>query len=295
MSHNQHIIPNKSIFIQFLEIYMLRVMLTSFLSSLICISTAYAKDIVVSGSTSVTRVMDVLAETYNKTHPGSYIAVQGVDSTAGIILATKGVADLGMSSRYLTEAELSKDLTMTTIAHDGIAIAANIKNPVSNLTTEQLTQIYQGKITNWKQVGGEDKGIAVVTREVSSGSRYSFESLLGLTKIINGHLVSNTSPKILVVNSNGMMKALINHNPQAIGFISMGSLDNSIKAISFNNIKPTSANISSGEYKLSRPFLVVQKKDRQDKPIESFLAFIVSPEGQKIIIDYGYTPTKLSH
>ncbi|MBD1576468.1 MULTISPECIES: phosphate ABC transporter substrate-binding protein [Vibrio] len=271
---------------------MLRVLLTGLLSSLIFISNAYAKDIVVSGSSSVTRVMDVLAESYNKTHPESYIAVQGVDSTAGIILATKGVADLGMSSRYLTEAELRKDLTITTIAHDGLAIATNIANPVSNLTREQLAKIYQGEITNWKQVGGEDKGIAVVTREASSGSRYSFESLLGLTRVVNNQLVSNISPKILVVNSNGMMKTLINNNPQAIGFVSMGSLDKSIKAVDFNGVDPTSANIANGDYKLSRPFLVVQKKDHKDPSIESFLGFITSNDGQKIITDYGYTPAK---
>ncbi|OEF23150.1 phosphate ABC transporter substrate-binding protein [Vibrio rumoiensis] len=271
---------------------MLRVLLASLLSSLVLLPTVQAKQITVSGSTSVTRVMDVLAEKYNQAHPDDYIAVQGVDSTAGIILAMKGVADLGMSSRYLTEAEASDKVTIVPIAFDGLAVATNIANPVSSLTRDQLAKIYLGEITNWKEVGGHDQAIAVVTREASSGSRYSFESLLGLTKVVNDQSVSNINPKNLVVNSNGMMKTLINHNPQAIGFVSMGSIDKSIKAIKFDNVEPTQDNIATSSYKLSRPFLVVYQKDHLEARAKKFLDYVTSKEGQALIESYGYTPIK---
>lgn len=268
---------------------MFRVVLATLLSSLMLISTAQAKQIVVSGSSSVARVMDVLAEKYNQTHSDDYIAVQAVDSTAGITLAVKGVADLGMSSRYLTEAEANETIAIVPIAHDGLAVATNVLNPVDNLTLEQLAKIYQGEIKNWKEVGGRDQGIAVVTREASSGSRYSFETLLGLTKVVNKQSVSNINSKNLVVNSNGMMKTLINHNPQAIGFVSMGSVDKSIKAIKLEGIEPTSNNIKNGKYKLARPFLVVYKKDNLKEPAQKFLDYVLSKEGQALIESYGYT------
>ncbi|MGO2320661.1 MAG: substrate-binding domain-containing protein, partial [Vibrio toranzoniae] len=189
---------------------MLRVALASLLSLALSSQAAFAQETNISGSTSVSRVMDVLAEEYNKTHPNNYIAVQGIGSTAGITMVDKGVSDIGMSSRYLTELEQNEKLTVFPIAFDGLAVVTNRLNAVSNVTRDQLFDIYKGKITNWKAVGGADKPIAVVTREASSGSRYSFESLLGLTKIINDRLVSDINPKSLVVNSNGMMKTLIN-------------------------------------------------------------------------------------
>lgn len=109
----------------------------------------------------------------------------------------------------------------------------NPANPVDDLTREQLYKIYKGQITNWKELGGQDQTIAVVTREASSGTRYSFESLIGLTKVINDRSVSDINPNNLVVNSNSMVKTLVNHNKQAIGFISTGSVDRSVKAVTF--------------------------------------------------------------
>ncbi|WP_105902017.1 phosphate ABC transporter substrate-binding protein [Vibrio gangliei] len=270
---------------------MFRVLLATLLSSLMLISSVQAKQIVVSGSSSVARVMDVLAEKYNQSHPDDYIAVQAVDSTAGIMLAIKGVSDLGMSSRYLTEAEASDQVAIVPIAHDGLAVATNVLNPVNNLTLDQLAKIYLGEIKNWKEVGGNDQAIAVVTREAASGSRYSFETLLGLTKVVNKQNVSNVSSKNLVVNSNGMMKTLVNHNPQAIGFVSMGSVDKSIKAINLEGVSPTSDNIANGKYKLARPFLLVYKKGNLQEPAQRFLDYVLSKEGQALIESYGYTAT----
>ncbi len=269
---------------------MLRVLLASLLSFVVFLSPAHAKQLIVSGSTSVTRLMDVLAEKYNQQHPETFIAVQGVGSTAGISMTEKGVANLGMSSRYLTEQESKLGLHTVHIATDGLAVVVNFDNPVKNLTRQQLADIYQGKITNWKQVGGEDIRIAVVTREASSGSRYSFESLLGLTKIINGHLVSDINTKNLVVSSNSMVKSLISHNPQAIGFISIGSIDRSIQPVQFEGVDATSANIANHSYKLSRPFFMIYKEGKLIDENKQFIDFILSKPGQDLIEQYGYTP-----
>ncbi|MDF4716235.1 substrate-binding domain-containing protein, partial [Vibrio parahaemolyticus] len=172
------------------------------------------------------------------------------------------VAEIGMSSRYLTESEKGEDLNVYPIAYDGLAVVVNRTNSVENLSQQQLFDIYKGKIKIWKGAGGADQPIAVVTREASSGSRYSFESLLGLTKIVNDRLVSDISPNNLVVNSNSMVKTIVNHNTRAIGFISVGSVDRSIKAIQLDGIDPTSTNISNHKYKLARPFLVLYKVDK---------------------------------
>ncbi|MFA0087398.1 phosphate ABC transporter substrate-binding protein [Vibrio sp. 10N.286.49.C2] len=270
---------------------MLRVAMAA-LISLSATSFAYAEEVNISGSTSVARVMDVLAEHYNTDHKETFIAVQGIGSTAGITLVDKGVADIGMSSRYLTERESSDSLDVFPIAYDGLAIVVNITNPVPNLSREQVFDIYKGKITNWKQVGGEDKDIAVVTREASSGTRYSFESLLGLTRIVNDRLVSDINPTNLVVNSNSMVKTIVNHNPHAIGFISEGSVDRSIKAIQFEGVEASTANIAKGEYKLARPFLLLHKKDEIDDDADKFIKFVLSDNGQALIAEYGYTPIK---
>ena len=271
---------------------MVRVALAALLTGSLVSMPMMAEEINVSGSTSVARVMDVLAEGYNRAHPESYVAVQAIGSTAGITLLKKGVANIGMSSRYLTESEFDESLVVTPIAFDGLAVVVNRSNQLSNLTREQVYDIYKGTINNWKQVGGVDQKIAVVTREASSGSRYSFESLMGLTKIINNRRVSDINPDNLVVNSNSMVKTIVNHNKQAIGFISTGSVDQSIKALEFEGVKASSKNIASGEYELSRPFLVLYKPEELDKNPKTFIQYLQSADAKSLISEYGYIPVK---
>lgn len=271
---------------------MLRVALASLLSLALSSQTVLAQETTISGSTSVARVMDVLAEEYNKTHADNYIAVQGIGSTAGITMVNKGVSDLGMSSRRLTDQEQTDDLTVKPIAYDGLAVVVNRSNGLTNITREQLFNIYKGKVTNWKEIGGADQPIAVVTREASSGSRYSFESLMGLTRIINDRMVSDINPNNLVVNSNSMVKTIVNHNPHAIGFVSVGSIDRSIKAISFNGVEPSSKNIANHSYELARPFLILYKKESVSDESKDFVKFVSSKQGQDLIEEYGYTRVK---
>ncbi|QIA66000.1 phosphate ABC transporter substrate-binding protein PstS family protein [Vibrio astriarenae] len=269
---------------------MFRVLMTLMLSTGLLASHTMANEVNVSGSTSVSRIMDVLAEDYNQTHPESYIAVQGIGSTAGLTLVQKGVIDVAMTSRYLTEREQSENYTVAQLAFDGLTVVVNPANPVDDLTREQLYKIYKGQITNWKELGGQDQTIAVVTREASSGTRYSFESLIGLTKVINDRSVSDINPNNLVVNSNSMVKTLVNHNKQAIGFISTGSVDRSVKAVTFEGVVGDNDTIAKGQYALSRPFLLVYNPEKLTNDAKAFLKFLTSNQAQVLIEEYGYTP-----
>ena len=162
----------------------------------------------VSGSTSVSNVVEVLAETYQQTTNKS-VDVQGTGSSAGILAAGNGISMLGMSSRELRSSELTPFLEQTIIAKDGIALVINENNPVNSLTLTQINKIYRKQITNWKDLGGVDKDIVVVTREASSGTREAFEQIVGLKKSVNGIHVTNITPTALVGNGNGMIKTLL--------------------------------------------------------------------------------------
>lgn len=256
----------------------------------VCISfSVQAKETVtVVGSTSVSHIMDVLADTYSSTHKDTTIEVQGIGSTAGINAVKQGAAEIGMSSRVISRAELDGNYKAITIAHDGIALVVNKANPVTNLTREQLIGIYQGKITNWKSINGKDLDMAVVSRENASGSRFSFEHFMGLTKQVSGFTVSNISPRVLVVSTNGMVKSLVSRNEHAIGYVSLGSVDDSVKALSYDNVLPTAANIESGEYKIARPFLLMFKQKGLANDAQQFIKFVLSNQAQSIIKDKGY-------
>ncbi|MBV1841161.1 phosphate ABC transporter substrate-binding protein [Photobacterium ganghwense] len=252
---------------------------------------AQAKEtITVTGSTSVSHVIEVLAETYSSEHTDTLIAVQGIGSSAGINAVKKNAADLGMSSRYLQTEEINPDIETVTIAHDGIALVVNKDNPVSNLTKTQIEKIYHGEITNWKDVGGPDLKMAVVSRENASGSRFSFEDFMGLTQEIGGQTVSDINPQVLVVNTNGTVKSLVSRNKHAIGYVSLGSVDDSVKALSFEGVPPTLANLENGQYKISRPFLMLYKPAKVKKSAKAFVDYLVSAPGQTILEQRGYVP-----
>ncbi|MCG3864587.1 MULTISPECIES: phosphate ABC transporter substrate-binding protein [unclassified Photobacterium] len=256
----------------------------------VCLSlNVQAKETVtVVGSTSVSHIMDVLADTYSSTHKDTTIEVQGIGSTAGITAVKQGAAEIGMSSRVISPSELDSNYKAVTIAHDGIAVVVNKENPVTNLTREQLIGIYQGKITNWKSINGKDLDMAVVSRENASGSRFSFEHFMGLTQQVSGFTVSNISPRVLVVSTNGMVKSLVSRNKHAIGYVSLGSIDDSVKALSYDNVLPTAANIESGEYKIARPFLLMFKQKDLANNAQQFIKFVLSNQAQSIIKNKGY-------
>ena len=242
--------------------------------------------ITVSGSTSVTNVMEVLGETYQKLTNKS-VEVQGTGSSAGIRAAKDGTSMIGMSSRDVKDNEKTADTREIVIARDGIAITVNNKNTVTNLSKEQIAKIYRGELNNWSEVGGENSPIVVVTRDAASGTRGAFESIMSLTRKINGITVSAISATAQVGNGNGMVKTIVANNPYAIGYISLGSVDESLSAVSVDGAVPSSASIAAGEYTIARPFIVLVKEDVAPQANE-FIDYILSEDGQKRIEEQGY-------
>lgn len=261
----------------------------SLASSLTLISPmAMANDTVsVVGSNSVTPLMEVLGETYAQTHPAT-IEVQGPGSSAGIRSAKDGSSDFGMSSRELKSSEKTSNLQEVVIARDGIAVVVNNANPVTNLTKEQVAEIYKGEIKNWKDVGGQDKPIVVATRDSASGTRGAFEDIMKLKKKVNDYKVSAISQKAQVASGNGQLKTLVANNPYAIGYISLGSVDTSVKALAIDGVKPSVEAIKKGQYGVQRPFLVLYKDGRPSKTALAFLDWIQTPEAQSIVSKKGY-------
>jgi phosphate transport system substrate-binding protein len=239
-----------------------------------------ADSVVIAGSTSVQPFAEVLAQDYMASHPGVSIDIQGGGSAAGIMATQSGTTDIGMSSRNLQGSETS--LWSIEIARDGIAIIINPKNPIINLTLQQVADIYDGKTTNWDQIGGKKGDIDVFTREDGSGTRSSFESLvMGKNQIM---------ARAMVENSNGAIRQLVADDPGAVGYISLGLVDSTVKALDLGGIVPSRAHVVDGTYNLSRPFLFLSLKPPEGL-VKDFIDFTMSAEGQKILYDQGLITT----
>jgi phosphate transport system substrate-binding protein len=233
----------------------------------------------VAGSTSVEPFAELLAEEYMSNHPESHIYVQGGGSTAGIEAAITGAANIGMSSRNLINDE--KKLYSVTVAKDAIAIIVNPKNPIQDLTLEQIWQVFSGKIRNWKDLGGPFHPIVLVTREEGSGTRESFQ------KFVMGK--EDISLEALVQDSNGAVRQVVASNHHAIGYISLGLVNDQVKALKISGVEPNLTDIDNGKYTLVRPFLFVFKEEPTGEA-KSFLEFVLSPLAQKLLLKEGLVP-----
>ncbi len=235
----------------------------------------------VSGSTSVQPLAQDLADIFNETEPGVSIEIQGGGSSQGIKDVTGGISDIGSSSRDLTDEE-KPGLTEHIIAYDGIAIVVHPSNPVTNLSKDQVQKIFKGEIKNWKEVGGSDSEILVVTREDGSGTRTAFEELLKLQEKKDGKTTSFIKSDALVADGTGAVKANIAAKENAIGYTSLGFVDNSLKKVNLDNIECSIENVKNKTYAISRPFLMLTKGDVKPET-KAFLDFILSDKGQEIV------------
>jgi phosphate transport system substrate-binding protein len=233
-------------------------------------------DVIAAGSTSVQPFAEVLAEDYMKLHRGVNIDVQGGGSSAGILAASSGTADIGMSSRNLSPEE--SHLWHVEIARDGLALIVNPANPVAALTVAQARQIYSGEAVDWTAFGGKRARIHVVAREDGSGTRSSFESFVMGTVSI--------TPRAIIQDSNGAVKQVVASDPDAIGFLSLGLVDRTVKALDLDGVRATRDDVVNGTYRLSRPFLFISKTEPQGLA-KDFIEFTLSEAGKKILDSQG--------
>lgn len=240
--------------------------------------TGLSGSLTIAGSTSVQPFSEVLAEKFMAQNKGVQVNVQGGGSSVGIEAAVSGAANIGSSSRELKAEEKAKGLVDTTIALDGIAVVTHPSNTVSGLTTEQVMNIYLGNIKTWKEVGGQDAPITVVTREDGSGTREAFTTL-----VMNKKDIIKTA---VVQNSTGAVRTTVAGDKNAIGYISLSSMDKTVKALPINGVEASEANVKNGSYKLQRPFIYVTK-GAPEGLAKAFIDFVMSPEGQKIIVEEG--------
>lgn len=227
----------------------------------------------VIGSTSIQPFAELLAQEYEKKYPDRKVDVQGGGSTAGLQAVASGLADIGMCSRELSPEEAG-EFTAVAIARDGLAIVVNRENPVGSLSVEQIRGIFSGRIRRWQEVGGTDEPIRVITREESSGTRDCFVHLVMRDEKI--------SREALVQESSGAVKELIQGNPGAIGYISLGLVGKELKAVLVDGVEPTPEKVLEGRYKLVRPLLFVTKGPAAPKA-KDFIDFVLRPESQQAL------------
>ena len=230
----------------------------------------------VAGSTSVEPFAGLLAEEYMKLHPEVHIYVQGGGSTAGVEAARSHAANIGMSSRSLLPNE--KDLSAVTIAKDAIAVIVHPSNPIRNLSLIQVREVFSGKVRGWKELGGPDHPIFLVTREEGSGTREAFQKFVMEKEEI--------SLAALVQDSNGAIRQVVSSDPNTIGYISLGLVNDKIKAVEISGVEPSVSNIENGSYTLVRPFLFLFSGE-PTREAKTFVDFVLSPSAQRILSKEG--------
>ncbi|MCC0699213.1 phosphate ABC transporter substrate-binding protein [Clostridioides sp. ZZV15-6383] len=235
----------------------------------------------VSGSTSIGPLMETIGEKFQEKNEGVSVEVQQIGSSGGIKNAIEGTSEIGMSSRDLKDEEKSAGLKETKIAIDGIALITNTANTVKNLTMDQVKGIYTGKITNWKEVGGNDAPIVIVSREEGSGTRDGFQEIVGFES-------EELSKDVQISDGSGNIKTTVEGNENAIGYISFGYVDEKVNSLKVNDVEPTDANVIDNKYPISRPFILVNKEDNLSEKGKALIDYILSDEGQALVSEKGF-------
>lgn len=237
------------------------------------------------GSTSMEKLANALSEAFMEKYPDVTVTAEFVGSGAGVEAVTNGTADIGNSSRSLKDEEKAAGVVENVVAIDGIAVCVDPANEVADLTKEQLTNIYNGTITNWKEVGGADEPIIVIGREAGSGTRGAFEELVDL---------KDACKYANELDSTGAVIAKVASTPGAIGYASLDALDDSVKALSLEGVEATAENIKAGNYFLSRPFVMATKGEisEQNDLVQAWFDYVMGDEGQQIASEVGLITVK---
>lgn len=233
------------------------------------------------GSTSMEKVIGYLSESYMEENKNVKVTYNPTGSGAGIQAVSEGRCDIGLSSRDLKDDEKTT-LDQTVVAIDGIAIVVNPENKIEDLSVEQIGKIYTGEITNWKDVGGDDKPIVLIGREAASGTRDGFES------------ITDTKDKCKYnqeLTSTGDVIQTVSSNPNAIGYASLAAIKDTVKALSVENVKPSKDTIQNKTYKIQRDFVLVTNKDTKlSDAAQKFFDFATSKEADALIEKAGAIP-----
>ena len=231
------------------------------------------------GSTSMEKVIGALSESFMAQNDGVTVNYNPTGSGSGITAVQEGTCDIGLSSRGLKDEEKSAGLKETVLAYDGIAIIVHPDNPVSDLSVEQIAKLYTGEITNWKDVGGNDAEVVLIGREAASGTRDGFESITG---------TKDKCQYRQELTSTGDVITAVSQNPDAIGYASLASIKDSVKALNVDGVTPGEAAVKDGSYKVQRPFVLVTMEGKELSPAaQAFFDYAVSSDAASIIAKAG--------
>lgn len=232
------------------------------------------------GSTSMSKVIGALSEAYEN-ETGVTVTYNGTGSGAGIQAVLEGRCDIGLSSRNL-KAEEQEKLTATVLAYDGIAVIVNPANPINDLTLDTIAKIYTGEISNWSELGGSDAEIVLIGREAGSGTRDGFEAVTG---------TEDACKYRQELTSTGDVITTVAGNPNSIGYASIASVKDTVKALSVGGVMPDESTVKDGSYVLQRPFILVTNSGAAlSKPAQAFFDYITSGAASEIILNAGAVP-----
>ena len=246
-----------------------------------CGSTKTTGSVTTDGSTSMEKVIGALGEAFQN-DTGISFTYNPTGSGSGIKAVQEGRCDIGLSSRDLKDEEKASGLTGTVLAYDGIAIIVHPENPVADLSVETIAKIYTGEITNWSEVGGNDVEIVLIGREAGSGTRDGFESLTD---------TEDACKYRQELTSTGDVITTVSQNPGAIGYASVASVKDTVKAVTVDGVAPTEETIKDGSYVVQRPFVLVTKTDAElSEAAQKFFDYITSADANEIISAAGVVP-----
>ena len=244
-----------------------------------CTAKTTSGTVSTDGSTSMEKVIGALGEAYMAENDGVTFTYNPTGSGSGITAVAEGRCDIGLSSRALKDEEKAQGLTETVLAYDGIAIIVNPANPVANLSLAEIAAIYTGSVTNWSEVGGSDAEIVLIGREAGSGTRDGFES------------ITDTKDRCAYrqeLTSTGDVIATVAGNPDAIGYASLASIKDTVKAVSVDGVTPSEATVKDGSYVVQRPFVLVTKDGTAlSETAQKFFDYITSANAAEIIAAAG--------
>ena len=234
------------------------------------------------GSTSMEKVIGALSEAFMEANSKVTVTYNPTGSGTGIQAVQEGRCDIGLSSRALKDEEKASGLQETVLAYDGIAMIVNPANPVEDLTLEQIADIYTGKITNWSELGGSDSEIVLIGREAGSGTRSGFEEIVEVKDLCQYRQE---------LSSTGDVIATVAQNPGAIGYASLASVKDTVKAVKVGGVTPSEETVKDGTYAIQRPFVLVTKEGvTLSETAQAFFDYTVSKDANAVIVAAGVVP-----